>query len=105
MIKNSRLGEFPGGLVVKESSIVTPLMWDRSLTQELLHAMSVAKKKKQTKTDKNSRLEERQAGFESLVYHSLHDLGKVQISLSLNFHIYKSGIMAGLGHRTFVRIK
>ena len=49
MIKNSRLGEFPGGLVVKESSIVTPLMWDRSLTQELLHAMSVAKKKNKLK--------------------------------------------------------
>lgn len=39
--------EFPGGLVVKESVIVTAMEWVWSLAWKLEHAMVVAEKKKE----------------------------------------------------------
>ena len=39
--------EFPGGLGIKGSNVVTAVMRVRSLVQELLHAIGKAKKKKQ----------------------------------------------------------
>ena len=46
LIKNYPFSEFPGGLVVKDSSIVTAVVWVRSLAQELLYAAGVSKKNK-----------------------------------------------------------
>ena len=49
-IRNSCALEFPGGLVVKGSGVVTAVAWAaavarvRSLARELLHAAGVAKK-------------------------------------------------------------
>ena len=41
--------EFPGGLAVKDSAVVTAVVWVQSLAWELPHAMGSAKKKKKKK--------------------------------------------------------
>ena len=41
--------EFPGGLAVKDSAVVTAVVWVQPLAWELPHAMGSAKKKKKEK--------------------------------------------------------
>ena len=50
--------EFPGGLVVKVSSVVSAIAWVQSLARELLHAVGMAKKKKQQQQQQQTKQEE-----------------------------------------------